>query len=133
MFFGEIAVNTPNPLPNYINGEWCVSRATEFLDVVNPATAQVLAKVPLSTVSEVDQAAQAAAAAFHRWRRTPPTERVQYLFRLKYLLEENFDELVRTTTKECGKTLAESGGELQRAIENDLLPCPLLPCPPASL
>lgn len=116
-------MNTPNPLPNYINGEWCVSRATEFLDVVNPATAQVLAKVPLSTVSEVDQAAQAAAAAFHRWRRTPPTERVQYLFRLKYLLEENFDELVRTTTKECGKTLAESGGELQRAIENVEVAC----------
>ena len=113
----------PNALPNYINGEWCASSATEFLDVVNPATTQVLASVPLSPASEVDRAAQAAAAAYHGWRRTPPTERVQYLFRLKHLLEEHLDELVCTTTKECGKTLAESRGELQRAIENVEVAC----------
>lgn len=116
-------MTTPNPLPNYINGEWCACHATQFLDVVNPATAQVLAKVPLSPASEVDQAAQAAAAAYHSWRRTPPTERVQYLFRLKHLLESCFDELVRTITQECGKTLAESAGELQRAIENVEVAC----------
>lgn len=116
-------MSIPNALPNYINGEWCASSATEFLDVVNPATTQVLASVPLSPASEVDRAAQAAAAAYHGWRRTPPTERVQYLFRLKHLLEEHLDELVYTTTKECGKTLAESRGELQRAIENVEVAC----------
>lgn len=116
-------MSIPNALPNYINGEWCASSATEFLNVVNPATTQVLASVPLSPASEVDRAAQAAAAAYHGWRRTPPTERVQYLFRLKQLLEEHLDELVCITTKECGKTLAESRGELQRAIENVEVAC----------
>ncbi|WP_337885355.1 CoA-acylating methylmalonate-semialdehyde dehydrogenase [Fischerella thermalis] len=110
-------------LPNYINGEWCASNATEFLDVINPATTEVLAKVPLSTASEVNQATEVAAAAFVTWRRTPPTERVQYLFKLKNLLEENFEDLARTITRECGKTLAESKGEMRRAIENVEVAC----------
>lgn len=111
------------PLPNYINGEWCASKATKFLSVVNPATAQVLAFVPLSLPSDVDAAAKAAAAAFVGWRRTPPTDRVQYLFKLKHLLEENLDDLAETITLECGKTLSESKGELQRAIENVEVAC----------
>ncbi|PMB10909.1 methylmalonate-semialdehyde dehydrogenase (CoA acylating) [Fischerella thermalis CCMEE 5273] len=110
-------------LPNYINGEWCASNATEFLDVINPATTEVLAKVPLSTASEVNQATEVAAAAFVTWRRTPLTERVQYLFKLKNLLEENFEDLARIITQECGKTLAESKGEMRRAIENVEVAC----------
>ncbi len=112
-----------NPLPNYINGEWCASQATEFLDVVNPATACVLTRVPLSTNSDVDTAAKAAAAAFMSWRRVPPTERVQYLFKLKFLLEDHLDELARTITLECGKTIAESKAEWRRAIENVEVAC----------
>ncbi|BAY43801.1 methylmalonate-semialdehyde dehydrogenase [Scytonema sp. HK-05] len=110
-------------LSNYINGQWCTSSATEYLDVINPATTEVLAKVPLSPASEVNQAAQAAADAFVSWRRTPPTERVQYLFKLKNLLEENLEDLARTITLECGKTLAESTGEMRRAIENVEVAC----------
>jgi malonate-semialdehyde dehydrogenase (acetylating) / methylmalonate-semialdehyde dehydrogenase len=110
-------------LPNYINGQWCASVATEFLDITNPATAEVLAKVPLSPASELHQAAEAAAEAFLTWRRTPPTERVQYLFKLKNLLEEHFEDLSRTITQECGKTLAESKGEMRRAIENVEVAC----------
>lgn len=105
-------------LYNYINNEWRESSATEYLDVTNPATAEVMARVPLSSASEVDQAAQAAAAAFPGWRRTPAVERVQYLFKLKHLLEQNFEDLSRTITMECGKTLDESRGEMQRAIDN---------------
>ena len=56
--------------------------------------------------------------AFAGWRRVPVTERVQYLFRLKALLEEHFEDLARTITMECGKTLAESRGEMRRGIEN---------------
>ncbi|MGQ4650405.1 CoA-acylating methylmalonate-semialdehyde dehydrogenase [Lyngbya aestuarii] len=112
-----------NLLPNYINGEWSASSATEFLDVVNPATAEVLTQVPLSPKSDVEVATTAAAVAFTSWRRTPPTQRVQYLFRLKFLLEEHLDELARTITWECGKTLTESKGELQRAIENVEVAC----------
>jgi malonate-semialdehyde dehydrogenase (acetylating)/methylmalonate-semialdehyde dehydrogenase len=105
-------------LYNYIAGEWRRSRATEFLDVSNPATAETIVRVPLSPAHEVDEAVRAAQAAFEDWRRTPPTDRIQYLFTLKNLLEEHFDEIARLTTQECGKTLAESQGELRRGIEN---------------
>ncbi|HEY9893847.1 MAG TPA: CoA-acylating methylmalonate-semialdehyde dehydrogenase [Candidatus Sericytochromatia bacterium] len=110
-------------LKNYINGAWCASSATTHLKVINPATTDVLATVPLSSASEVDQAAQAAQAAFVSWRRTPATERIQYLFKLKTLLEEQLGTLAQTITQECGKTLTESKGELRRAIENVEVAC----------
>jgi malonate-semialdehyde dehydrogenase (acetylating) / methylmalonate-semialdehyde dehydrogenase len=118
--------HSPSPastLQNYINGQWCSSSATEFLDVINPATLDRLASVPLSPAFEVDQAAQAAAIAFQSWRRTPPTKRVQSLFQLKYLMEEHFEDLAQTITLECGKTIDESRGELRRAIENVEIAC----------
>lgn len=116
----EMAAST---LLNYIDGQWCNSGATEFLEVVNPATTEVLAKVPLSPKSDVEAATVAAAAAFVGWRRVPPTERVQYLFKLKFLLEEHLQELSQIITLECGKTFAESKAELERAIENVEVAC----------
>jgi malonate-semialdehyde dehydrogenase (acetylating)/methylmalonate-semialdehyde dehydrogenase len=110
-------------IQNFIDGEWRASRATECLDVVNPATAETLARVPLSPADEVDAAVHAAARAFPEWRRTPVTDRVQFLFKLKTLLHQHFEELARTITMECGKTLAESRGEMQRAIENVEVAC----------
>ncbi len=115
------AVQTP--LPNYINNAWQESAADELLDVTNPATAEVLAQVPLSPAEEVHQAATAAADALHEWRRTPPVQRIQYLFTLKNLLEENLDDIARTITLECGKTLDEARGEMRRAIENVEVAC----------
>lgn len=105
-------------LQNYIDGQWCTSSAVDCLDVVNPATVERLARVPLSPGSEVDRAAQAAFTAFQSWRRTPPAKRVQHLFQLKFLMEEHFEDLAQTVTLECGKTLDESKGEIRRAIEN---------------
>src|SRR5256884_7481108 len=105
-------------LLNYIGGKWKRSRASEFLDVRNPATAETMVRVPLSPPDEVDEAVQAAQAAFPDWRRTPPVQRVQYLFKLKKLLDDHFDEIARLTVDECGKTMDESRGELQRGIEN---------------
>ncbi len=105
-------------LQNYIDGAWRSSAAEQALDVLNPASALVLAHVPLSPAAEVHQAAEAAARAFEIWRRIPVGERIQPLFKLKRLLEENLDDVMHTITEECGKTLAESKGELQRAIEN---------------
>ena len=110
-------------LKNYINSEWRLSSASEQQPVVNPATTEVLAQVPLSPASEVEQATAAAAQAFQTWRRVPPTERVQCLFRLKDLLETAADDIARLITQECGKTLKESRGELQRAIENVEVAC----------
>jgi malonate-semialdehyde dehydrogenase (acetylating) / methylmalonate-semialdehyde dehydrogenase len=108
---------------NYIAGKWCMSNAIEHLDIINPATAESLGKVPLSSGQEVELAVQAAQQAFGGWRRVPAGDRVQYLFKLKGLLEEQIDELAQTITLECGKTLAESKGEMQRAIENVEMAC----------
>lgn len=103
---------------NYIGGTWRRSRAKEYLDVRNPATNETLVRVPLTPADEVDEAARIAQAAFNDWRRTPPIERIQYLFKLKRLLDDHFDEIARLTVDECGKTMAESQGELRRGIEN---------------
>ncbi len=108
---------------NYIAGEWREADASERLPLVNPATLEELGTVPVSGAAEVERAALAAQAAFPDWRRTPAVERVQYLFKLKQLLESNLEELARTITIENGKTLMESRGELRRAIENVEVAC----------
>ncbi len=107
-----------NALCNFVDGRWLGSESPDRLDVTNPATAETLASVPMSTLAEVDQGARAAAAAFAGWRRVPATQRIQYLFNLKALLEENFEDLSRTITLENGKVLNDARGEMRRAIEN---------------
>ena len=77
----------------------------------------MIAQVPISTQGEFDQAVQAAKAAFPDWRRTPPLARARCLFRLKELMEKNFEELSRIQTMEHGKTIDESRGETRRGIE----------------
>jgi malonate-semialdehyde dehydrogenase (acetylating)/methylmalonate-semialdehyde dehydrogenase len=108
---------------NYIGNSWVKSEALEFIEVINPATQELIAMTPLSTREEVDRAAMSAGEAFYEWRHTPVTERVQYLFKLKNALEEQFEELSRLVTIECGKTLDESRGEMRRAIENVEIAC----------
>lgn len=110
-------------LLNYIAGTWKRSSVSEYLDVRNPATTEAMTRVPLTPRSELDEAVQAAQAAFTEWRRIPPLDRVQYLFKFKQLLEDHFEEIARLTTQECGKTLAESRGELRRGIENVEVAC----------
>jgi malonate-semialdehyde dehydrogenase (acetylating)/methylmalonate-semialdehyde dehydrogenase len=110
-------------LENYIDGKWKSVPDAEHLPVPNPATAEIMAQVPLSPAGEVDRAAQAAAKAFPEWRQTPPGDRIQYLFKLRTLLEQNIEDLAKTVTNECGKTYAESVGELRRAIENIEVAC----------
>ena len=107
---------------NYINGEWLESTGTQFVDMVNPTTNEVLARTPLSPPCEVDDAARAAAIAWPEWRRTPLEDRIQHLFKLRTLLEDCFDELC-IITLENGKILAESQGELHRAIGNVEVAC----------
>jgi malonate-semialdehyde dehydrogenase (acetylating)/methylmalonate-semialdehyde dehydrogenase len=113
----------PERLLNYVDGKWCEPAGDGLQDVVNPATAEVLARVPMTSRSGLDQAARAAAAAFPGWRRVPAPTRVQHLFRLKELLEANFEELSRTITMENGKTLDDARGEIRRAIENVEVAC----------
>src|ERR1700720_1655507 len=108
---------------NYVNGRWRESTATEWLDVSNPATGDLIAQVPISAAAEVAVAVDAAAAAYPDWRRTPPEDRIQPLFKLKQLLEDHLDELGRIITLENGKTLSEGKAELRRAIENVEVAC----------
>src|SRR5712692_9837467 len=108
---------------NYINGQWQDSAAREWQDVANPATGEVLARVPLSDNVEVTKAVDSASAAYPLWRRTPPEDRIQPLFKLKVLLEDHQDELARILTQENGKTLTEAKAEMRRAIENVEVAC----------
>jgi malonate-semialdehyde dehydrogenase (acetylating)/methylmalonate-semialdehyde dehydrogenase len=108
---------------NYFGGTWHKSAATEFVNVTNPATAEVIARTPISSKADVDAAVQSAAEAFPPWRRTPAGERIQYLFKLKVLLEDHIDELARIITLENGKTFAEAKAELRRGIENVEVAC----------
>ncbi len=104
-------------LRNYIGGEW-VAPSGEYLDLSNPATGEQLGRVPLSGAREVDQAVAAAQAAFVKWREVPPVVRARYLFKLKFLMEEQFEDVAATVTRENGKTLDEARGSVRRGIEN---------------
>src|SRR4030042_3864677 len=110
-------------LQNFINGKWVTSDSGKFREVTNPATAELLAKVPVSSLTEFDDAVQVAHKAFQSWRKIPVTARIQYFFKLKTLLEANFEDLARSITLEHGKTLDESRGEMRRAIENVEVAC----------
>jgi malonate-semialdehyde dehydrogenase (acetylating) / methylmalonate-semialdehyde dehydrogenase len=116
------ATSTPDLL-NYVQGTWQRSATPDYVAVVNPATAELLARTPLSTTADVDAAVQSAVQAFPAWRRTPPGERIQYLFKLKNLLEEHLGEIARLITLENGKTLAEAKAEIRRGIENVEVAC----------
>src|SRR5712664_3058258 len=108
---------------NYFGGAWHKSSASEYSNVTNPATGEVIGRTPLSSKAEVGTVVQAAAAAFPAWRRTPAGERIQYLFKLKNLLEEHIDELSKLITLENGKTFAEAKAEWRRGIENVEVAC----------
>jgi malonate-semialdehyde dehydrogenase (acetylating)/methylmalonate-semialdehyde dehydrogenase len=102
---------------NYINGEWVDSKATQTVDVRNPATGEIIGKVPLCGPSDVDAAVQAANQAFPDWRGTPPATRARVLFRLREVLEANFEEFSRVATMEAGKTIDEARAEMRRAFD----------------
>ncbi len=110
-------------IKNFINNKWVEPKVSEYADVINPATGEVIAKTPLCGKAEVDVAAQVALEAFPTWRATPTQDRIQYLFKLRDLLKENHDEIGRIITDECGKTFGESKAEMVRAIENVEVAC----------
>jgi malonate-semialdehyde dehydrogenase (acetylating)/methylmalonate-semialdehyde dehydrogenase len=105
------------PVPLFTGGEWLETNGLATSPVFNPSTGEQIAETPLCAAKEVDAAVQAAAAAFPAWWVTPPTERARVLFRFKMLMEEHFEEVVRCNTREHGKTLIESRGDVRRGIE----------------
>jgi len=101
-----------------IDGQRVESNSSENLPVVNPATGETITKVPFATEAEVDRAVVSSEAAFEKWRNLPISERVQYLFRMKHVLEEHLEDFARINTQNHGKTIVESRGDMRRAIEN---------------
>ncbi|MCA9886306.1 MAG: aldehyde dehydrogenase family protein, partial [Anaerolineae bacterium] len=108
---------------DFIDGQWTDAKASDLLDVINPAEGASIAQVVMTPGTVVAQAVEAGYAAFQEWRYTPVTDRIQHLFKLKMLLEEHLDEIARVITNECGKTYKESIGEMRRGIENVEVAC----------
>jgi malonate-semialdehyde dehydrogenase (acetylating) / methylmalonate-semialdehyde dehydrogenase len=108
---------------NYYGGSWKDCLSTETVEITDPATGESHARIGLAGPADLEAAVAAAAAAFPAWRRTPPQDRIQYLFRFRELLLARADEIARTTTQENGKTFAEARAELARGIENVEVAC----------
>ncbi|HEX4734198.1 MAG TPA: CoA-acylating methylmalonate-semialdehyde dehydrogenase [Thermoleophilaceae bacterium] len=105
-------------LDNYIGGQWTpATAATDELDVTNPATGEVLARVPLSGSADLDAAVRAARAALPEWRAVAVIERARKLFALREGLDARREELARSVTTEMGKTIADARAEVARMIE----------------
>lgn len=102
---------------NYINGEWVSATTDQTEPVYNPATAEVVAHVPISTKEDLDTAIQAASEAFITWKEVPVPRRARILFKYQQLLVEHWDELARIITVENGKNFTEAHGEVLRGIE----------------
>ncbi len=105
-------------IKNYVNGAFVQSTSENILDIIDPSNGNQLAKLPLSTESEFNEAVETAQKAFPSWRKTPPVERARYFFKLKTVMEERFDEIARILTTENGKRFDEARGSVRRAVEN---------------
>lgn len=112
-----VTKNETTVLQNYINGAWVDSNSGQTLDVPNPATNELLTKVPVSTKEDVNRAVAAAKEAFQAWKKVPVPKRARILFKYHYLLTENHEELARLIVQENGKAYKEAYGEVQRGIE----------------
>ncbi len=110
-------------VPLFVAGEWHEISERDRGPVFNPSRGEVIAEVPMCTKDDVDLVVNAAAEAFPAWRDTPPVERARVFFRYRQLLEENFDRICQSVTREHGKTLVEARGSVYRGIENVEFAC----------
>ncbi|MGI9338690.1 MAG: aldehyde dehydrogenase family protein, partial [Gammaproteobacteria bacterium] len=104
-------------LPVLIDGRFLQSRARDFVPVVNPATQEILARAPLTTPAELDNAVRGAKAAFLQWRDTPLSARMRLMLDYQRLLKENMQPLAELVAKDNGKTLEDARGDVFRGIE----------------
>ena len=100
-----------------INGQFVDSNTSEWIDITDPATQEVIAKVPQTTDDEINQAVAAAQAAFQTWRKTPITTRARIFLKYQELIREHMDELAEILTAEQGKTIADARGDVFRGLE----------------
>lgn len=114
---GTIPVNGTRRLLNYIGGRWTEPQAKEHIPVTNPSTGDEIARVPLSTATDVDAAVMAARNALPGWSAIPIKERVQVFFRYKTLMEKHMQELAALVNEENGKIMSEAIAEVEKSIE----------------
>jgi malonate-semialdehyde dehydrogenase (acetylating)/methylmalonate-semialdehyde dehydrogenase len=100
-----------------IDGQWVASSTQEWRDIVNPATQQVLARVPFATTDEVNAAVAAAQRAFKTWRLTPLGARMRIMLKLQALIREHSKRIAQTLSAEQGKTIADAEGDIFRGLE----------------
>lgn len=105
-------------LKNFINGEWVESKSKETMEVINPATKEVIALIPVSNQEDVDLATKAASDAFEIWKNIAVPRRARIFFKFHQLLVEHTEELGKIITMENGKSLDEAIAEVKRGIEN---------------
>ncbi|NMB97814.1 MAG: CoA-acylating methylmalonate-semialdehyde dehydrogenase [Clostridiaceae bacterium] len=105
-------------IKNFIDGNWEVGHVTEYLDVINPSSGEIIGKVPVSSREPVDKAVIAASEAFKAWSEIPAVKRTRYLARLLELMNENYEELSKLISIDEGKNLVDARAEMKRAIEN---------------
>ncbi|WP_010531948.1 CoA-acylating methylmalonate-semialdehyde dehydrogenase [Lentibacillus jeotgali] len=105
-------------LKNYIGGKWIEAKSDKTESVINPATGEVIAEVPISSNEDVDHAVEVAHEAFQDWKELAVPKRARILFKYQQLLVDHWDELAELITIENGKNLKEAKGEVQRGIEN---------------
>ncbi len=103
--------------PFFIDGDWLRPAQLATSPVYNPSTGEEIAAVPLAAADDADAAVRAAHAAFPAWASTPVIDRARIMFRYRALIEQHFDEIARTISREHGKTYAESRGDLFRGLE----------------
>lgn len=104
-------------VPLFIGGEFCQSQTTEWVEVTNPATSEVIAKVPCATEQEMEHAIKNAAETFKSWKDVAISERARVMLRYQHLLKEHHDELAELLSKETGKILIDAKGDVWRGIE----------------
>ncbi|KAJ9159220.1 hypothetical protein P3X46_024741 [Hevea brasiliensis] len=104
-------------VPNFIGGTFVDSQSSTAIDVINPATQEVVSQVPLTTNEEFKAAVSAAKQAFPSWRSTPVTARQRIMFKLQELIRRDIDKLAMNITTEQGKTLKDAHGDVFRGLE----------------
>ncbi len=118
-----MATTALHPVRDYVGGRWVEPNTGTHAEVRNPATGDLLARVPMGGVAEVDAAVKAAREAFPAWRRTPVVQRARYFYKMKVAMDARVDDIARIVTLEHGKTLDEARGSVRRGIENIEMAC----------
>eukprot|EP01125_Pyxidicula_operculata_P006830 TRINITY_DN2346_c0_g1_i1.p1 TRINITY_DN2346_c0_g1~~TRINITY_DN2346_c0_g1_i1.p1 ORF type:complete len:524 (+),score=170.66 TRINITY_DN2346_c0_g1_i1:52-1623(+) len=114
---GKRAYSTPREAKHYINGQWVSSKTNKWIDLVQPASGQVIAKIPEATPEEFNSAVKAASDAFKEWKKVPVPARVRTMYEFRDRINKNMDKLAASITEELGKIRPDAVGDVIRGLE----------------